>query len=254
MTVLLLFLVIHWYGSLFFQTMFLHRYAAHGAFTMSPFWEKVFYILTFLFQGSNYLSAYGYGVMHRMHHAYADIEGDPHSPKHSSSIFDMLWKTKSIYGKINSKKIEVDERFTKGVPDWRSFDNFASSYFCRIAWGTLYTLIYINYAPNFFWFLLLPVHYLMSPIHGVIINWFAHKIGYVTYKVEDTSKNLMPLDVLMMGEGYHNNHHAHGIDPNIGKKWHEIDPTYQVIKLLSLLGIIKLRKKLKDSSEVHFFS
>ena len=242
MAVLLIFFAVHWYGSLFFQTFFLHRYAAHKAFTMSPFWEKVFFICTWLFQGSNYLSAYGYGVMHRMHHAYADTEKDPHSPKYSSNIFQMMWTTKSLYSKINNQEIEVEERFTKGVPQWKAFDNFASSYISRIAFGVLYTLVYIYFAPAWYWFLLLPIHYLMSPIHGAIINWFAHKVGYQNYLVNDTSKNLMPVELFMMGEGFHNNHHKHGGDANFAKKWFEIDPSYQIIRLFSLLGIIKLKR------------
>ena len=242
MTAILIFLAVHWYGSLFFQTFFLHRYAAHQSVKMSPFWEKVFYILTWVFQGSNYLSAYGYGVMHRMHHAYADTEKDPHSPKYSTSFFDMMWKTKTYYSQINKKQIEVEERFTKGVPDWRCFDNFASSYFSRIAWGTAYTLFYIYFAPEWYWYLLLPVHFFMSPIHGAIINWFAHKVGYTSFKVSDTSKNLFPIDFLMMGEGFHNNHHKHGQNPNFAQKWFEIDPSYQVIRVLRLLRIVKTVK------------
>ena len=93
MEVIILFFIAHWYLSLFFQTFFLHRYAAHKAFTMSPFMEKVFFVLTWFFQGSNYLSAYGYGVMHRMHHAFADTPNDPHSPKYDESLFKMMWTT-----------------------------------------------------------------------------------------------------------------------------------------------------------------
>lgn len=242
MVAILIFFAVHWYGSLFFQTFFLHRYAAHKAFTMSSFWEKVFYIGTWIFQGSNYLSAYGYGVMHRMHHAYADTEKDPHSPKYSSGIFQMMWSTKGIYSRINKKQIEVEERFTKGVPQWEAFDKIASSYVSRIVFGVLYTLFYIQFAPSPVWFLLLPFHYLMSPIHGAIINWFAHKVGYQNYEVSDTSKNLMPVELFMMGEGFHNNHHKHGGDPNFAKKWFEIDPTYQVIRVLNFIGVIQTKK------------
>lgn len=244
MTAIILFFIIHWYGSLFFQTVFLHRYAAHKAFSMTPFWEKVFYILTWLFQGSNYLSAYGYGIMHRMHHAYADTEQDPHSPKYSDNIFQMMWTTKTLYSEINKGQITVDKRFTEEIPNWKSFDKFASSYASRVIWGILYTLFYIQFSPSWHWYLLLPIHYLMSPIHGVIINWFAHKIGYVTYKVNDTSKNLMPIELFMMGEGFHNNHHTHGNDPNFAKRWFEIDPSYQILKLLNWLGVISFYKKL----------
>ncbi|HTF82706.1 MAG TPA: hypothetical protein VL947_13315, partial [Cytophagales bacterium] len=67
--------------------------------------------------------------------------------------------------------------------------------------------------------------------------------GYVTFKVSDTSKNMMPVDLFMMGEGFHNNHHTHGNRANFAYKWYEIDPTYQAIKVFNLLGIIKLPKK-----------
>ena len=77
---ILIFFLAHWYLSLFAQTFFLHRYAAHQMFTMNKFWEKVFYFLTWVFQGSSFLSPKAYGIMHRLHHAYADTENDPHSP------------------------------------------------------------------------------------------------------------------------------------------------------------------------------
>ena len=82
----------------------------------------------------------------------------------------------------------------------------------------------------------------MAPIHGVIINWFGHIYGYVNFKMKNTSKNLFPFDFLMMGEGYHNNHHKHANKANFGVKWHEIDMTYVIIKILNLFGIIKLKR------------
>jgi stearoyl-CoA desaturase (delta-9 desaturase) len=229
---------------LFFQTFFLHRYAAHHAFSMSPLGEKICYVLTWVFQGSNYLSAYGYGVMHRMHHAYADTEKDPHSPKYDSNLFTMMLRTKNIYHAINQEKTKIDPKFTKNVPQWKSFDNFASSIYSRVSWGALYTLYFYVFATEWWQWLFLPIAFLMAPIHGVIINWFAHIYGYVNFKVSDTSKNLLPFDFLMMGEGYHNNHHKHGSNPNFGGvRWHEIDPTYLIIVVLSKLRLIQLNKK-----------
>jgi len=242
MEIILLFFVAQWYLSLFMQTFFLHRYSAHQAFTMSPFMEKVCFVLTWIFQGSNYLSAYGYGIMHRLHHAYADTPNDPHSPKYDESIWKMMWKTKTIYSSITNKTRIEEERFTKNVPEWIAFDKFARSWASRIGWGALYVLVYYQFATEWWLWLLLPVQFILSPVHGVIINWFAHKYGYVNFKVSDTSKNLLPFDFLMMGESYHNNHHKHGTRANFGVKWHEIDPTYLVILLLDKIGIIKLKK------------
>ena len=210
---------------------------------MSKFTEKVFFVLTWIFQGSNYLSAYGYGVMHRMHHAFADTENDPHSPKYDESLFKMMWKTKTIYSDIANKRADIDPRFTKDVPQWDAFDKFARSWVSRIMWGSLYVAFYYQFATEWWLWLLLPVQFLLSPVHGAIINWFAHKYGYTNFKVGDTSKNFLPVDFLMMGESYHNNHHKHGGRANFGGfRWHEIDPTYMVIKVLDKMKIIKINK------------
>ena len=241
MEIIILFFTL-WYGGLFFQNFFLHRYAAHQTFTMSNVSEKVTYILTWLFQGSNYLSAYGYGVMHRIHHAYADTKQDPHSPKYDGNLFAMMWKTRSTYQDINTKKITVDKKYTINVPQWKSFDKMASSSISRVMWTILYFLFFLKFATTWWLWLFLPVIMFMAPIHGVIINWFAHIYGYANYKLKDTSKNLLPFDFLMMGEAYHNNHHKHGSRANFGGvRWHEIDPTYIIMKVLHKLGVIKLK-------------
>jgi stearoyl-CoA desaturase (delta-9 desaturase) len=235
-------IVVLWYSGLFFQTFFLHRYAAHQSFKMSRLGEKVCFFLTWLTQGSNYLSAYGYGVMHRMHHAYADTEKDPHSPKYDKNLFGMMWRTKNMYQDINTKKIAIEEKFTKNVPQWELFDKFASSRISRLTWGALYTCFFFVFSTSLWQWLLLPVAFLMAPIHGVIINWFAHIYGYVNFKVSDTSKNLLPFDFLMMGEGYHNNHHAHSSSPNFGSvNWYEIDLTYCIMVMLDKVKLIEIK-------------
>ena len=182
MEIILIFFVAHWYLSLFFQTFYMHRYASHEAFTMGKTTERIFNVLTWIFQGSNYLSPYGYAVMHRMHHAYADTEKDPHSPKYDESILKMMWKTKTIYSAIANRRIEVDKRFTDGVPDWPAFDKIARSWPSRIFWGASYVAVYAAFAPYWWVWLLLPIQFLLSPIHGAIINWFAHKYGYRNYE------------------------------------------------------------------------
>ena len=240
--VVLILVIIMWYSGLFFQSFFLHRYAAHQTFTMSKAAEKITFILTWVFQGPSYLSAYGYGIMHRMHHAYTDTEKDPHSPKYDGNMFAMMWKTKNIYQDINNDRITIDQKFTKNVPQWKSFDRFASSRGSRLAWGAVYILIFALLATAWWQWLLLPVLFLMAPIHGVIINWFAHIYGYRNFKTSDTSKNLFRFDFLMMGEAYHNNHHKHATRANFGGvHWYEIDVTYVIIRVLNKLGIIKLK-------------
>ncbi|MBT8195270.1 MAG: acyl-CoA desaturase [Bacteroidia bacterium] len=239
--VIVIFFVLHWYLSLFSQTFFQHRYAAHKMFSMSKVWEKFFYLFTYVTQGSSYLSPYAYGAMHRMHHAYADTEMDPHSPTYDKNLFSMMWRTKTIYNDILKRKTILDVKFTKELPNWIRLEKLADSWLSRIAWGAFYVTFYLIFATEWWMFLLLPIHFAMGPVHGAIINWFAHKYGYKNFENTDTSRNLMPVDVFMMGEGYHNNHHKFGARPNFGVKWFELDPVYPVIWLFDKIGIIKLK-------------
>ncbi|UTW64693.1 acyl-CoA desaturase [bacterium SCSIO 12741] len=234
-----------WYLSLFTQSFFHHRYAAHAQFRMSKFTERFFYFLTWLFQGPNYLSPYGYGIMHRLHHKYADTEKDPHSPKYDKNLFAMMWRTKKTYSGYANYETEVDSSLTANVPQWIWFDKMARSWPSRLAWSAFYIWVYWTFVPEGMWYLwaLLPINLLMSPVHGAIINWYAHIYGYRNFDVNDTSMNLLPFDFLMWGESYHNNHHKHGGSANFGGfRWHELDPMYILIRLFHAVGIIKLKK------------
>ena len=154
----------------------------------------------------------------------------------------MMLRTKNIYQDINTKSIVIEDKFTKNVPQWERFDTFASSILSRLIWGVLYTLFFVFFATAWWQWLFLPVAFLMAPVHGVIINWFAHIYGSVNFKVSDTSKNLLPFDFLMMGEGYHNNHHAHSSRANFGGvKWYEIDLTYCIMVVLHKVKLIQLK-------------
>jgi len=240
----LIFIVVHWYSSLFSQTFFLHRYASHAMFKMNKFWERFFYVFHYVTQGSSFLTPKAYAVLHRMHHAYSDTEKDPHSPHHSNNIFDMMWKTKSIYNGVLHKTQKVEERFMNNLPEWKLIDNLGDSWFSRIGWGVFYALIYIFVVPADMWylFLLLPIHFLMGPIHGAIVNWAGHKYGYRNHKSTDHSTNTLAFDFLMGGELFQNNHHRYPNKVNFATRWFEIDPTWPMIKLLKLLGIIKINK------------
>ena len=116
----------------------------------------------------------------------------------------------------------------------------------RLGWGIFYVVVYmlayIYTDMHWAFFLLLPVHFLLGPIHGAIVNWSGHKYGYQNFDNKDESKNSLLVDFLMMGELFQNNHHKHPMSANFAKKWFEVDPTYPVIKLLHALRIIKLRK------------
>lgn len=196
------------------------------------------------------MSAKAYAIMHRMHHAFTDTEKDPHSPKFSPNVFSMMWSTRTIYNNILHERASVEPRFKKQLPEWRILENFGHHRITRIIWSLGYIAFYIVFATSPWWYLLLPLHFVMGPLHGAIINWYAHKYGTINFKMANTSKNLFAYDVLMMGEGLHNNHHKYPSHVNFASGRKEFDPTYPVIMLLKYLKIIKINKIVSVPQEV----
>ena len=216
-------------------------------FIMNKFWEKMFYLMTYISQGSSFLSPRAYAVLHRMHHAYSDTEKDPHSPHYSSNVFTMMWKTKAIYNSYLNRMKNPEERFSRDLPEWSLIDNLGDSWLSRIAWGTFYVVFYIQFADFWWMYLLLPIHFLMGPVHGAIVNWSGHKYGYSNFDNHDRSKNTFAMDWLMGGELFQNNHHKFPNKISFASKWFEIDPSYPVIKILSIFKIIKLNSNKEKS-------
>jgi stearoyl-CoA desaturase (delta-9 desaturase) len=237
---ILIFFVSHWYLSLFSQTFYLHRYSAHKMFTMNKFWEKFFYLFTYLAQGASYLTPRPYAIMHRMHHAFSDTEKDPHSPHFFKEVMSMMKYTYKIFSGIHNNKLQFDAKFDRNFPEWKTVDWMANTWTSRLLFGTAYVLFYVYFATSWWMFLLLPIHFLMGPVHGAIVNWAGHKYGYRNFNENDHSKNTLFFDFLMLGELFQNNHHHAGARPNFAAKWWEIDPVYPIIKILDKVKIIKL--------------
>jgi stearoyl-CoA desaturase (delta-9 desaturase) len=240
MWVILIFFAAHWSCSIFAQTFFLHRYGAHRMFTMSPGWERFFYLFTFVSQGPSFLNPRGYAILHREHHAFSDTERDPHSPYFSSNAGSMMWKTKHRYDDYAYHRRDPEARFLGGTPEWPALDRLSQRWWTRIALGATYPIVYICFAPSLWWYALLPIHWLMGPIHGAIVNWCGHKYGYANFDNGDRSKNTLVFDFVTMGELFQNNHHKAASSPNFAARWFELDPCYQVMRALAAVGIIEL--------------
>ena len=240
MKAILIFFVAHWVLSIFAQTFFHHRYGAHRMFTMSRFWDRFFYVFAFVAQGPSFLIPRAYAFLHREHHAFADGERDPHSPLYHRNVAAMMWQTKGQYDAYAYRRAEPESRFRGGTPEWPAIDAASQKWTVRLGLGALYFLFYVAFAPSLIWFLLLPIHWLMGPIHGAIVNWCGHKYGYRNFDTRDASRNTLPVDFLTMGELFQNNHHQHGANPNFAARWYEVDPCYQVMRVLHVVGIIDL--------------
>lgn len=241
MAPILVFFVGHWWLSIFCQTFFLHRYSAHRQFRMSRGWEKFFHVLTWAAQGSSYLEPRAYAILHRMHHAYSDTDKDPHSPVRVPNLFKMMWRTKRIYSGLRDGSLQPEARFAEGeFPRDRFLDGAGNSWPMSIAWGAAYTLFYAKFATAPWMYGLLFFHYFMGPVHGAIVNWCGHKYGYRNFAQDDDSRNTLVFDFVTLGELFQNNHHKFGMSPNFAVRGFEVDPCYQVMRVLHAIGVIDM--------------
>ena len=233
--------IAHWYSSLFFQTVFLHRYASHQMFTMSKSWEKVFFFLTFLTQGSSFLNPRAYAILHRLHHKHSDTEKDPHSPIFSKNIIKMNLDTVKHYESVRLNKKDYS-KYDFDVPRWPLLEKIGDHWITRITFMGLYTVLYVEFATATWQYALLPIHFVMGPLHGSIVNWCGHRYGYTNdRKTRDNSKNTLPIDILMMGELFQNTHHSRPKNIKFSKRWFEIDPGYAITKFLSKIKILRIK-------------
>jgi stearoyl-CoA desaturase (delta-9 desaturase) len=235
----LTFFVAHWFLSLFCQTFFLHRYGAHRMFVLSPRAERFFYLLTAISQGPSFLVPRAYAVLHRMHHAFSDTERDPHSPLVIRNPVRMMQHTERIYRGVLKRTAAVAPEVTADAPEWKALDDVAGSMVTRVLWGVPYLLFYLRFASSPWLYLFLPFHFQMGVIHGAIVNWCGHRYGYRNYRTRDGSRNALPIDFLMMGELYQNNHHRHPKEVNFAARWFEVDPAYPIIWFLKQMRIVR---------------
>ncbi len=242
MWIIVSFFFLHWYASAFSQSFFLHRYVSHRQFKMNHFWERFFYLFTFLAQGSSFLHPKSYALLHLEHHTHSDTEEDPHSPHFFADVVRMMVNTGKVYFEYRTGKRTGPNAFADAMPTWDFIDRLGNSIITRTAFGVAYLSVYILYAPSIWWYALIPIHIGMGPFHGAFVNWCGHKYGYRNFDIEDHSKNTFLIDLFFVGECFQNNHHQFPKRANFAVKWYEYDILFPIIYSLHLLRIIRLSR------------
>lgn len=220
-----------------------HRYFTHGSFKAKR-WLRI----TLALAGS--LAIEGNIIQwvadHRRHHAYSDIEGDPHSPwRFGSSVWGL---TKGLFyahvGWLFHRDITNQERFTPDLladKDIRRIDKLfpllvVFTMISPAVIGGLVTWSWQGALTAFFWAGLVRV----ALLHHITwsINSVCHVYGERPFEVRqgDKASNFWPLAILSFGESWHNLHHADPTCARHGVLRGQIDISARVIWLLEKAG------------------
>ena len=203
-----------------------HRYFSHRSYSTSRVFQ---FVLAFMSQTTTQKSILWWAAKHRHHHLHSDTELDVHSPRHTGFFYAHVgWIFASQHDETDLTKIADFARY----PELMLLHRFELA--PAVIMGTVVFLLggWTYLIVGFFWSTVAVYHATFC------INSLAHVHGKKRYVTGDDSRNNWFLALFTMGEGWHNNHHAYQASARQGFRWWEIDPTYYLLRLLGLLGIV----------------
>ncbi len=218
-----------------------HRYFTHGAFRCGR-------ALRIALAVAGSLAVQGpvihWVADHRRHHAFADKEGDPHSPwrygTSPAALVRGFWH--AHLGWILERTLSDERRYCPDlladadvarVSRWFGWITFASFVVPALI-GGLVTWSLWGAVTAFFWASL--VRIALSHHVAWSTNSICHMVGERPWRVRDRSTNVWPLALLSMGESWHNLHHADPTSARHGVGRFEIDLSAEAIALFEKLG------------------
>ena len=215
-------------------TLYLHRSQAHRAVEFNPVVAQFMRFWLWLTTG---MVTKQWVAIHRKHHAFSDKEGDPHSP-HVFGIWRVLFKGAQLYH-LASKDTNMVNKFGVGTPnDWIERNLYAP--YSR--YGILLMLVIDLLFFGLWGFLVWGVQMIWIPFWAAgVINGIGHWYGYRNGTTRDGSRNISNIGILIGGEELHNNHHLDPASPKLSKRWFEFDIGWFYIRILSWLGLAKVR-------------
>jgi stearoyl-CoA desaturase (delta-9 desaturase) len=220
-----------------------HRLLTHRGFKTS---KPVEYFLTLCGALALLGGPIAWVGKHRIHHANADSDRDPHSPRHGFwwSYIGWIITGKSDHLQIESLALHTPDLAKDRFHLWISRWFFVPQFF----------LIAVLYWAGG-WQLLLWGVCLRSVLlwHAAFLGVaFGHISGRRRFETPDDSHNNWWVALLTFGEGWHNNHHASPSAARHGLVWYELDVNWYGIWTMEKLGLareVRLAKPLKKSAE-----
>jgi stearoyl-CoA desaturase (delta-9 desaturase) len=212
-------------------TVYLHRAMAHKALILRTPAALAFRSLIWVTTG---IQPRQWVAVHRKHHAFTDVEGDPHSP------VLLGWRTVQIKNvalyRSCAQSPDTVARYAKDMPADKWDRLFFDRTFVGLAVGITALCIVFG-----LWVGLLAalVHVNLYLGGSAAVNGIGHHFGRRPY--DNSAGNLQLLAFLTAGEGLHNNHHAAPTSARLSHRWFEIDYGWWVIRALAVLRLARVR-------------
>jgi len=220
-------------------TLWLHRALAHRALTVRPWLTNVFRVLIWITTG---LRPRQWVAVHRLHHAYTDVEGDPHSPVLLGTTYVQVANV-ALYRRAANNP-DIVARYAKDLPADRWDRVLFDHALLGLSIGIGILVLLLGVVPGLMAAAIHTVSYLA--LSGAI-NALGHAIG--KRPNPNTATNLQWLALITAGEGLHNNHHAVPTSPRLAMARREIDPAWWVIRTFQRFGWVTLRQRRRQPEE-----
>lgn len=216
-------------------TLYLHRYQTHRALTLHPVVSHFFRFWLWITTG---MVTADWVAIHRKHHATTDVEGDPHSPV-VLGIKKVFWEGAELY-RAARKDREMVAKYSHGTPtDWIERNVYSP----HSAKGLLLMFLIDIFLFGIPGITMWAVQMMWIPLHAAgVINGIGHYWGYRNYECRDAATNIIPWGFWIGGEELHNNHHTFASSAKFSVKWWEFDIGWMYIRILSFLGLAKVKK------------
>ena len=216
-------------------TLYLHRDQAHRAIDLHPALRQFF---RFWVWCTSAQITREWVAVHRKHHAFCEVEGDPHSPV-VFGIRKVLLQGAELY-QDEKNKPETVEKFGRGTPD----DWIERNIYLRFPNGGIVLLVLtcllLFGVPGI---TVIAIVLGSMPVFAAgVINGLGHHTGYRNFETDDASTNIVPWGFFIGGEELHNNHHAFPTSAKFSvRKW-EFDIGWMYICLLRPLRLVKVNR------------
>lgn len=205
-----------------------HRMLTHRGFK-TPRWLE--YVLATLGTLALQSGPIKWVATHRIHHAFTDQPGDPHSPRDGIFWSHVGWIFKGVSQEHDPAVLQRYVPDLLKQPYYVLLQRFyvvpiiiVAAIFLAIGglpmmlWGAFAS---VTFGWHFTW----------------LVNSATHLWGSKRFETTDDATNNMLVGILAWGEGWHNNHHANPVSARHGLAWYEIDVNWMQIRLLEMLGL-----------------